>query len=107
MSSDDEQDGGPSNFAKAWPFPSVVKQELGADSYEIVRTRENYKTGRQKWRIVFYKGHGPNKSEIQRRDAMQLMSKRTGKPYHVCRDVPLEPPQPAMDSISALEEIYG
>lgn len=53
--------------------------ELGADSFEISPTAQRFKSGRPKFVAVFSRDSG----EETRRDAMQLTSKRTGRPYFV------------------------
>ena len=72
-----------SSFEDSWCFPNEVKKELGASGYDINDTPENFSTGRARLEAVFYTGEGHNRKVIERRDAMRLISKKTGKPYEV------------------------
>ena len=64
-------------------FPNELKKDLGATGYDINDTPENFSTGRARLEAVFYEGEGNNRRVIERRTAMRLISKKTGKPYEV------------------------
>ena len=67
-----------------WPYPSALKQTLGASSYDVNRNDETFSTGREKLEVVFYRlNQLGRKVELSRHDAMELKS-RTGHPYIVC-----------------------
>ncbi len=80
------------SFREKWAFPSEVKEALGARRYEIKPTLQTYRSGRAKWLVRFYDGD----ILLAARDAMELTSKRTGTPYHVClRHEPVKRAEPA------------
>lgn len=92
-----------SSFSEAWGFPSDLKSELGADSYEIDPTGSYYKSGRPKYEATFMRGE--QATEIARRDAMLLTSKKTGRTYFVVsRHAPAER---AQKSQPTLDEFLG
>ena len=69
---------------------SDVKATIeGAVYYDVRPTPENYKTGRPKFECLFL--DASKNRVIERRPAMELISKRTGKPYNVVS----RKPQPA------------
>ena len=72
-----------SSFEDSWCFPNEVKKELGASGFDINDTPENFSTGRPRLEAVYYTGEGHNRRVIERRTAMRLISKKTGKPYEV------------------------
>ena len=72
-----------SSFDSSWAFPAELKQSLGASGYNLNPTADCFRTGRPKFECVFYTGAGHNRTIIERRDAMSLISKKTGKAYHV------------------------
>ena len=75
-----------SSFADNWAFASELKQELGAASYDIRLLPEKFRSGRPKFECLFFdKGN----SLISRRIAMELTSKRSGKPYHMVSRSPV------------------
>mgnify|MGYP001386751002 CR=1 FL=1 len=71
------------SFQDSWYFPNELKKELGASGFDINDTPENFSTGRPRLEAVFYTGEGHNRKVIERRTAMRLISKKTGKPYEV------------------------
>lgn len=71
------------SFEASWAFTSAIKSELKADAYEIQATGQKFSSGRPKFKAVFYKGYGDNRKIITERDAMELLSKRTGTSYFV------------------------
>jgi hypothetical protein len=72
------------SFEEGWAFGSDLKKELKATSYVIDRRLDGatFSSGREKWEARFYSGKG---AILACRDAMELVSKRTGKPYHVVK----------------------
>jgi hypothetical protein len=71
------------DFQTDWGFPADVRDSIdGAIYYNIRQTSENFRSGRPKCVCCFT---AKDNSVIERRDAMELISKRTGKPYHVVR----------------------
>lgn len=72
------------SFQEDWAFAGDVKATIpGAAYWEVRPTPDNYRTGRPKFECLFL---DPGKHKvIERREAMELISKRTGKPYHVVR----------------------
>lgn len=69
------------SFQEQWAFINFVKQQLNAASYDLRPLPENFKSGRPKWECLFFSG---DRKLIERRLALELVSKRTGRPYHVC-----------------------
>jgi hypothetical protein len=88
-----QRDDGTSTFAQDWPFPSEVKKDLKADSYEVLPSGQKYKSGRDKWTATFYSGRGALRRVVSRRDAMELVSK-AGRVYYVCRSRECSEPRP-------------
>jgi hypothetical protein len=68
-------------FESSWGFPSEIKKELDAASFDVRPLPENFRSGRPKWECLFF---SKDNKLMSRRVAMQLMSKKTNKPYHVC-----------------------
>ena len=89
-----------STFQDDWGFPSDVKATIeGAVYYDVRPTPENFKTGRAKFECLFL--DASKNRVIERRAAMELTSKRTGKPYHVVsRKPPAAARQPAASQAS-------
>jgi hypothetical protein len=83
-----------SDFQQDWGFPSDIKATIpGAAYYEIRPTPENFRTGRPKFECLFL--NAEKHKVIEKREAMELISKRTGKPYHVVRRHAAPSPAPA------------
>ncbi len=80
------------SFEESWSFPNEIKKELGASGYDINPTPDSFSTGRARFEAVFYDGEGHNRRVIETRTAMELTSKRTGKPYHVVSRKPNREP---------------
>ena len=70
------------DFKLTWAFPSEVKKELGASSYDIRVTPGTYKSGRQRFICDFLDA---NRNVICTREAMELVSKVSRKLYHVVK----------------------
>ena len=74
----------PDSFREEWSYPNeVIKSIPGAARFEVYPTPGCYKSGRPKYEAVFMSADG--KKVVSKREAMQLVSKKTGKPYVVCR----------------------
>jgi hypothetical protein len=87
-------------FQEQWAFPSEIKAELGAASYDVRPLAENFKSGRAKWEAVFF---AADRSLLSRRTAMALTSRRTGAVYYVCAR---EESATKSQSADPLEEVY-
>ena len=73
-------------FTDTWGFPSDLKKSLSASWFEVIPTPYTFASGRPKFIVRFYgAGYGANRPIIAARDAMELISKKTGRPYHVCK----------------------
>ena len=71
-------------FREMWGYPNeVLKTVPGAARYEVRPIPGCYKSGRQRFEATFVSAD--HKKVLARREAMELVSKRTGKLYHVCR----------------------
>ena len=88
-------------FDEQWAFPSEIKKQLGAASYDLRPLPENFRSGRPKWEALFFAG---DRKLLSRRTAMELTSKRTGAKYHVCEREAAARPQPPADPLDA---VYG
>ena len=69
-----------SDFQLKWAFPSELKQQLEAASYDVRPLPETFRSGRRKYECLFF---DKSSSLISRRFAMSLTSKKTGKDYYV------------------------
>jgi hypothetical protein len=73
-----------SDFRDDWGYPNEVLPTIpGARYYDVNPLPEPYRTGRPKFEAVFY--NADRTKVLARQDAMELVSKRTGRPYTVCR----------------------
>ena len=102
------------SFAENWTFPTELKKELGASSYTItpLPPHEVFRSGRPKFEALFLDRGG---KVLSRRLAMELVSKKTGKPYHVVSRVEpqrssppkiiLRPSEPSASAVSTLEDV--
>ena len=68
------------SFAKSWAYANVLKNELGAASYDVQPYPGSFKSGRPQFMATFLNS---NRKVIARRIGMQLTSKRGGSPYYV------------------------
>ncbi len=68
------------SFEDNWTFPNELKTQLGAASYDIRPLLETFRSGRPKFEALFLDRTG---TVLSRRIAMELVSKKSGKPYHV------------------------
>ena len=73
-----------------WGFPSDIKKELDAASFDVRPLPESFRSGRPKWECLFF---SEDRKLMSRRVAMQLVSKKTNKPYHVCAREEAAPPR--------------
>ena len=72
-------------FLRDWGFPSDVRETIaGAGYYEVMPVPGAYRSGRPRMECVFYSAEPP-RTVVARRPAMELTSKGTGLPYHVCQ----------------------
>jgi hypothetical protein len=72
------------SFQETYDFPSKVRLQYGPYvRYRALKTGEKYKTGREKWDIYFMKDASDEPCAIH--TGMELMSKKAGKPYFVCK----------------------
>ena len=73
------------DFFVTWNFPSEVKASIpNARSYEVYpapSAPSAYKSGRPRYVATFSDEFG---NVVATRDAMRLVSKKTGKEYDVC-----------------------
>ena len=69
------------DFMSQWGYPSEIKTEIGAAYYELRPLPDNFRSGRPKWECLFFSA---DRKLVSRRMAMELVSKKTGKPYRVC-----------------------
>lgn len=70
-------------FSDDWKFPNELFGTMAsgpAVRYEAIPTGGKFFSGREKYRVLFYNSENET---IGSRIGMQLMSKRTGKPYIV------------------------
>ena len=71
------------DFADTWGFPGSVKDTIaGAAYYDITVSPGTYRSGRQKFTCAFLDA---NRNVICTREAMELVSKKTRRPYHVVK----------------------
>ena len=72
------------SFQDEWGYPNEVLPTIpGARYYDVEPLPETYRTGRAKMVAIFY--NADRTKVLARQDAMELTSKRTGRPYTVCR----------------------
>ena len=90
----------PDPFRETWAYPSeVLKTVPGAARYEVRPIPGCYKSGRQRFEATFVSAD--HKKVLARREAMELVSKRTGKSYHVCRRVDPSKAENALQALSS------
>ena len=68
------------SFAESWAYANVLKNELGAASYDVQPYPGSFKSGRDRWMATFLNS---DRKVVARRIGMQLTSKRGGAPYYV------------------------
>ena len=74
----------PDSFRDTWAYLSeVVKTVPGASRYEVHPVPGCYRSGRARFDATFVSAD--YKKVLARRDPMELVSKRTGAVYHVCK----------------------
>ena len=72
------------SFRETWSYPSdVLKTVSGAVRYDVRPIPGCFKSGRQRFEATFVSAD--HKKVLARRAAMELVSKRTGAVYHVCK----------------------
>lgn len=67
-----------------WPAAARIKEEIGATYYKIERDPNEMRPDRCV--VVFYRGRGTEKIEMERRDGIEIVDVNTGRRRHVCRD---------------------
>ena len=102
-----------SDFLSQWGYPSEIKTEIGAAYYEFRNLPDNYRSGRPKMECLFFSA---DRKLVSRRMAMELVSKKTNKPYRVCARGEPAPPQRTVlsrqqtndaDASALLNELYA
>ena len=102
-----------SDFQSQWGYISEIKTEIGAAYYEIRPLPDNYRSGRPKMECLFFSA---DRKLVSRRMAMELMSKKTGKPYRVVARNEPAPQRTVLsrqqtgsdaDALDVLNEIYA
>ena len=106
------------SFAESWAYPSVLKDELKASSYDVQPFPGTFKSGRPRWMATFLSAD--RKKVVGRRIGMELTSGRTGAPYKVFSrqewiDRDTAPPRTILsrqqtsdaDAVDVLNEIYA
>ena len=74
----------PDSFRETWGYPSeVLKTVSGAARYEVQPIPGCYRSGRKRFEATFVSAD--HKKVLARRAAMELVSKRSGAVYHVCK----------------------
>ena len=68
------------SFAESWAYANVLKNELGAASYDVQPFPGSIKSGRPRWMATFMNA---DRKVIARRIGMELTSKQSGAPYRV------------------------
>ena len=101
------------DFQSQWAYPSEVKTDLGAAYYELRPLPDTFRSGRPKMECLFFSS---GRMLVSRRMAMELVSKKTGKPYRVCARNEPAPPRTILtrqqtgsdaDAVDVLNEIYA
>jgi hypothetical protein len=80
-------------FEDSWPYCSKVAEKLQATNYTVTWSNplRKFKSGRKIAIASFFRLNDTDSLTSERvlletRDAMQLISKKTGQPYYVCFD---------------------
>jgi len=68
------------SWNESWAYANVLKNELGAASYDVQPYPGSFKSGRPQFMATFLNS---DRKVIARRIGMQLTSKRGGAPYYV------------------------
>ena len=68
------------SFAESWAYANVLKNELGAASYDVQPYPGSFKSDRPQWMATFL---NIDRKVVARRIGMQLTSNQSGAPYHV------------------------
>ena len=101
------------DFQSQWGYPSEIKTEIGAAYYELRPLPDNFRSGRPKWECLFFSA---DRKLVSRRLAMELISKKTNKPYRVCARNEPAPPRAILsrqqtgsdaDALDVLNSIYA
>ena len=96
------------DFQSQWGYPSEIKTDLGAAYYELRHLPDNYRSGRPKMECLFFSA---DRKLVSRRMAMELVSKKTNKPYRVCARYEPAPPRAILkreqSTTDPLDQIYA
>ena len=68
------------SFGESWAYANVLKNELGAASYDVQPYPGSFKSGRPQFMATFLNS---DRKVIGRRIGMQLTSKQSNAPYYV------------------------
>ena len=79
------------DFQSQWAYPSEIKTQICAAYYELRPLPDNFRSGRPKTECLFFSA---DRKLVSRH--MELVSKKTGKPYHVCARTEPIPPRAIM-----------
>ena len=101
-----------SDFQSQWGYPSEIKTDLGASYYELRHLPDTFRSGRPKIECLFFSA---DRKLVIRRMAMELVSKKTGKPYRVCARNEPAPPRTILkreqssdaDALDVLKDVYA
>ena len=97
-----------SDFQSQWGYPSEIKSELGAAYYELRHLPDTFHSGRPKMECLFVSA---DRKLVSRRLAMELTSKKTGKPYRICARNEPAPPRAILkreqSTTDPLDQIYA
>ena len=100
------------DFQSQWAYPSEVKTDLGAAYYELRPLPDTFRSGRPKMEALFFSA---DRKLVSRRMAMELVSKKTNKPYRGCARNEPAPPRTILsreqssdaDALDLLNEVYS
>ena len=101
-----------SDFLSQWGYPSEIKTELGASYYELRNLPDIFRSGRPKMECLFFSA---DRKLVSRRLAMELVSKKTNKPYRVVARNEPAPPRTILkreqssdaDALDVLNAVYA
>ena len=89
------------SFTESWAFASELKDELNAATYEVQPMGTRFKSGREKYLIVFFSDEN---SVISKRIGMELTSKKTNENYKVFSRTEYKAPSPDDPTTKAFRE---
>ena len=95
-----------SSFTDQWGFESDLRKLVpGCDEFEY-QADGTFKSGRKKYRVRLYRRDG---SYITERLGMDMLSKKTGKPYKLIAKHEVSPRSPEPRAARSLDQsdLYG